>query len=342
MSENEATRKRLIEHYNAYPSLQAEDIFKYLFQSAFGCEHLVSNEEAARTYIKREYETVSKTAEPYIEPLDGEYSRVYLSYLNAGLSPEALAKLFCLSAKKEEGGKAALEQKIEVAKSLVASGALPLDGNEFEQKLATWKSLGYPAVHHSEAFRTAYKPAYRVIANRYAELLPFLAKMQTMKKIIVIGCPGSGKSTFARTLHQKTNIPLYHLDMMYWNEDKTTVPKSVFLERLGAVLKTDAWIIDGNYGSTMELRLAACDTVIFLDYPLEICLDGIKERQGKPRADMPWIETEEDAEFIEFIKNYNEQQKPKVLELFEQYKDKNIIVFTNREQANTFLEGIIL
>ena len=262
--------------------------------------------------------------------------------MNAGLSPEALAKLFCLSAKKEEGGKATLEQKIEVAKELVASGALPLDGNEFEQKLATWKDLGYPAVHHSEAFRTAYKPAYRVIANRYAELLPFLAKMQAAKKIIVIGCPGSGKSTFARTLHQKTNIPLYHLDMMYWNEDKTTVPKSVFLERLGAVLKTDAWIIDGNYGSTMEFRLAVCDTVIFLDYPLEICLNGIKERQGKPRADMPWIETEEDAEFIEFIKNYNEQQKPKVLELFEQYKDKNIIVFTNREQANAFLEGIIL
>lgn len=342
MNKNEATRKRLIEHYNAYPALQAEDVFKYLFQSAFGCEHLVSNQEAALAYIKREYETVSKTAEPYIEPLDGEYSRVHLSYLNAGLLPEALAKLFCLSAKKEEDGKAALEQKIEVAKELVASGALPLDNDEFTQKLATWKDLGYPAVHHSDAFRTAYKPAYRVIANRYAELLPLLAKMQAMKKIIVIGCPGAGKSTFARALHQKTNIPLHHLDMMYWNEDKTTVPQSVFLERLSTVLKTDEWIIDGNYGSTMELRLAACDTAIFLDYPLDVCLDGIKERQGKPRADMPWIETEEDAEFIEFIKNYNEQQKPKVLELFEQYKDKNIIVFTNREQANAFLEGVTL
>ena len=58
-----------------------------------------------------------------------------------------------------------------------------------------------------------------------------------MKKIIVIGCPGSGKSTFARALHDKTGIPLYHLDMMYWNADKTTVEKSVFLERLSAVLE---------------------------------------------------------------------------------------------------------
>ena len=160
-----------------------------------------------------------------------------------------------------------------------------------------------------------------------------------MKKVIVIGCPGSGKSTVSRTLHNKTGIPLYHLDMMYWNTDKTTVEKSVFLERLSAVLEKDEWIIDGNYGSTMELRMVACDTVIFLDYPLEICLDSIKERSGKPRSDMPWIETEEDAEFIEFIKNYEEQQKPKVLELLKKHSDKNIIIFKSREEADAFLNG---
>ena len=160
-----------------------------------------------------------------------------------------------------------------------------------------------------------------------------------MKKVIVIGCPGSGKSTVSRVLHNKTGIPLYHLDMMYWNADKTTVEKSVFLERLSDVLEKYEWIIDGNYGSTMELRMAACDTVIFLDYPLEVCLDGIKERRGKPRSDMPWIETEEDAEFIEFIKNYNEQQKPKVMELLEKYSDKNIVVLESREQADAFLNG---
>ena len=160
-----------------------------------------------------------------------------------------------------------------------------------------------------------------------------------MKKVIVIGCPGSGKSTVSRALHNKTGIPLYHLDMMYWNADKTTVEKNVFLERLSAVLEKNEWIIDGNYGSTMELRMAACDTVIFLDYPLDVCLDGIKERRGKPRSDMPWIETEEDSEFIEFIKNYNEQQKPEVLELLEKYRDKNIIIFKSREQADAFLNG---
>ncbi len=158
-----------------------------------------------------------------------------------------------------------------------------------------------------------------------------------MKKIIVIGCPGSGKSTFARELHNITGIPLYHLDMMYWNEDKTTVEKSVFIERLTKVLQKDMWIIDGNYGSTLELRMSECDTVIFLDYPLNICLDGITQRRGKKREDMPWVETEEDTEFIEFIKTFNIQQRPKIMTLLDRYRDKNITVFKNREQADEFL-----
>ena len=163
-----------------------------------------------------------------------------------------------------------------------------------------------------------------------------------MKKIIVIGCPGSGKSTVSRALHNKTGIPLYHLDMMYWNADKTTVEKSVFLERLSAVLEKDEWIIDGNYGSTMELRMAVCDTVIFLDYPLDVCLGGIKERRGKPRSDMPWIETEYDEEFINFIKNFNFQSRPKIIELLEKYSDKNTVIFKNRFDAKKFLDDMKL
>ena len=160
-----------------------------------------------------------------------------------------------------------------------------------------------------------------------------------MKKIIVIGCPGSGKSTFAKELHHKTQIPLFHLDMMFWNSDRTTVERRIFLERLSAVLQKDAWIIDGNYASTMEERMAACDTVIFLDYPLDICLDGIKERRGKARSDIPWIETEEDAEFTEFVKKFNAQQRPQIMALLDKYSDKRSIVFTKRKQAEAFLNG---
>jgi adenylate kinase family enzyme len=160
-----------------------------------------------------------------------------------------------------------------------------------------------------------------------------------MKKIIVIGCPGGGKSTFSRKLHNITGIPLHHLDMLFWNSDKTTVEKDVFLERLTAVLKEDEWIIDGNFQSSLEMRLAACDTVFFLDYPTELCLEGIRERRGKTRSDIPWIETEEDGDFIEFIKKFNEQQRPIVKELLETCGDKSIFTFNSREEADKFLNS---
>ena len=161
-----------------------------------------------------------------------------------------------------------------------------------------------------------------------------------MKKIIVIGCPGSGKSTFSRELNRITHIPLYYLDMMYWNADRTTVEKAVFIERLADTINKDEWIIDGNYGSTMELRMQACDTVIFLDYPVNVCLDGIRGRVGKARPDMPWVEYEEDQEFTEFVKCYNYQSRPKVMELLAKYPSKEIHIFKSRNEADEFLNII--
>lgn len=158
-----------------------------------------------------------------------------------------------------------------------------------------------------------------------------------MHKIIIIGCPGSGKSTFSKSLHKITGIPLFHLDLLNWNSNKTTVEKETFLKRLKDIIKQEKWIIDGNYGSTMELRIQACDTVIFLDYPVEICLLGIKERIGKPRTDIPFIESEDDPEFIKFIKNYNLNNRPDVINLIKKYSNKDIYIFKNRTQADEFL-----
>lgn len=162
-----------------------------------------------------------------------------------------------------------------------------------------------------------------------------------MKRVMVIGSPGSGKSTFARALHHMTHLPLHHLDRLYWNADRTTVDTAVFLERLSHTIQQDEWIIDGNYGATMELRLQACDTVIFLDYSVEVCLTGIEERKGKPRTDMPWVEIGEyNAEFIEFIKNYPTHSKPQVLALLNQYPEKDTHIFTDRSQATDYLQSL--
>ena len=162
-----------------------------------------------------------------------------------------------------------------------------------------------------------------------------------MKKIIVIGCPGSGKSTFSVALHNITDIQLFHLDMMYWNSDKTIVEKPVFLERLSDAMQKSEWIIDGNYASTMETRLKECDTVIFLDYPLELCLNGIRERRGKVHSDIPWVSnSDDDAELIRFAESYNLQNRPEVMKLLDRYSDKNIFIFTDRTEADKFLADL--
>lgn len=168
-----------------------------------------------------------------------------------------------------------------------------------------------------------------------------LMEVRKMRKVIVIGCPGSGKSTFSKALHDVTGLPLYHLDRMYWNADGTNVSKDIFMERLYQALKKEAWIIDGNYGSTMELRMQFCDTVFFLDYPLDICMDGIRSRKGKERTDIPCTTLEDDDhEFLDFITNYNLTSRPTVMELLHKYAHKRITIFKDRREADRFLSQI--
>jgi len=162
-----------------------------------------------------------------------------------------------------------------------------------------------------------------------------------MKKIIVIGCPGSGKSTFARKLQAMTGLPLCHLDLLYWKADRTTVSEAVFLQQLNEVLHQDCWIIDGNYRKTLELRLRHCDTVFFLDYPTAVCLSGIASRIGKPRPDMPWTEEQEAPELMELVRHYPQRERPAVMELLDRYAgEKNIITFRTREATGNYLAGL--
>ncbi len=214
------TRTLLLEHYRKYPLLQAEDIFKYLFQSAFGCEHLVSDLSAALNYIKKERESLRSL--PTLDELDGEYTRVHISCP----APETLAKLFCLSAKKEDG-LASLKAKLEVAKELVADGSLPLDGEEFAKKLDAWREKGYPALHHSDAFREAYHPAYRVIANKYAKFLSLFSEIDSLLAsggaiIAIEGGAASGKTTLAGILAEVYDCNVFHMDDFFLRPEQRT------------------------------------------------------------------------------------------------------------------------
>ena len=159
------------------------------------------------------------------------------------------------------------------------------------------------------------------------------------KKIMIIGSPGSGKSTFARKLRDKSGLPLFYLDMIKHKPDRTEILRGEFNIKLAEIIKMPEWIIDGNYQRTLEVRMEKADTIILFDLPTEVCLDGAKARIGTKREDLPWIETEEtfEGEFKQWIEDFSEKQLPEIYSLLEKYRDKEIVVFRSREDADVFI-----
>ena len=159
------------------------------------------------------------------------------------------------------------------------------------------------------------------------------------RRIIIIGPSGAGKSYFSKQLAIITKLPLYHLDNIFWKEDRTHITREEFDKKLLEILKKDKWIIDGDYSRTYELRMEYADTIYFLDFPLEVALAGVKSRIGKPRDDIPWKEDVFDPEFKQWVIDWYKDTLPIVRKLLEQYKDtKNIIVFKTREEVDSYIK----
>ena len=162
-----------------------------------------------------------------------------------------------------------------------------------------------------------------------------------MKKVIVIGCPGSGKTTFSKALFHKIKAPLYHLDAIWHKPDKTHVSRDEFDARLGEILASERWIIDGNYSRTIEHRLMACDTVFLFDLPTELCIEGAASRVGTRRDDMPWVDTALDSLLLSEIKSFRTEKLPEIYALLAKYAtDKQIIIFKTRKEADDYLSAL--
>ena len=159
-------------------------------------------------------------------------------------------------------------------------------------------------------------------------------------RILILGCPGSGKSTFARVLAARTGLPVVHLDNLWWRADGTHISREDFDRALGELLQDERWILDGDYSRTYEVRLRAADTVVFLDYPEDVCMDGIRRRVGEERPDMPWKESTLDPELVAMVKNFATDNRPVLLSLFQKYPEKQVITFTSREEADRWLSDL--
>lgn len=162
-----------------------------------------------------------------------------------------------------------------------------------------------------------------------------------MQKVMVMGSPGAGKSTFARKLSEITQLPLYYLDKLWHKPDQTNISREEFDLRLADWIAQECWIIDGNYQRTLKARMEACDTIFLLDFPVEVCLAGVKSRIGRQREDLPWIETEFDEEFRQAILEFPQKKLPQIYEWIEQYRnEKEVIIFRSREETDEFLKSM--
>lgn len=162
-----------------------------------------------------------------------------------------------------------------------------------------------------------------------------------MSKVIVIGCPGAGKSIFSQKLSNVTHLPLYHIDMLYHKKDGTHISREELENKLKSIFKNDDWIIDGNYQKTLEMRMKECNTIFLLDFPTDVCLEGAKSRIGKKRDDLPWIEENLDENFEQSIINFRNEKLPQIYELLDKYKkNHNITIFKSREETDNYISNM--
>lgn len=170
-------------------------------------------------------------------------------------------------------------------------------------------------------------------------------KRYIMAKIIVIGCPGSGKSTMTFRLKEILNCPVLHLDKIYHIDNHTRISREELVRKVDTFAKNnDHWIIDGNYISTIEQRVKLADTVILLNLDMEICLQNAIARSKKDRtADMAdgFDNSKIEDEFIESIIKFKADTLPRIFEILEQYKnEKKIIILKDYEEVNNFLHNL--
>jgi adenylate kinase family enzyme len=165
-----------------------------------------------------------------------------------------------------------------------------------------------------------------------------------MKRVLVIGSPGTGKSTFARRLAAKTGLPLMHLDLYYHEKSQNYyVDKDAWTKRVRELVAQPQWIVDGNHGRSMRMRMERADTIIHFDLPRRSALRGVVKRRAQAhktkRADMPddW-EEKLSWEFLRYVWKFRKTYRASTLQLLAENADKQIVTFKTRKQAEDFLK----
>lgn len=265
MDKPRSTTEFLLAQCRACPALRPEDLLKALHQSVLGGGHLVTDEAAALERLREELASLPKNAASGAEALDGPYVRLHLGDLG-GLSPRTLQRLFALSAQGPAGDGAALEEKLRCLLDLAREGRLPFSYEDTARTVESWRAAGFPPCHHSEPFRTACAPAYRVIRREYVRLLPLLSgldrKLAEQGRVIAAleGGSAAGKTTLAAALERiYPDCRVFHMDDFFLRPEQRTearlaepggnVDRERFLEEV---------LLPLNRGETVRYRPYDC------------------------------------------------------------------------------------
>jgi adenylate kinase family enzyme len=166
-----------------------------------------------------------------------------------------------------------------------------------------------------------------------------------MQRVLVMGCSGAGKSTFARKLADQRGLPFVSIDRIYWQPGWREPDRDAFIARMTAEAEKPAWVIDGNFmgHSAGELRRARADTVFWFDVPRWVCMVGVLRRSltgyGTVRPEMaPGCPEKFDLVFYRYVWSYRERHRPKLLAYLSELRpDQKLVTFTARAQADAFL-----
>lgn len=213
----------------AYEKAQGEDYIKFLFQGAFGSGHFIADDASALARLEREWENAQETA-PLLEQVSDKYFRLHLGAAKrAGLSPRTVLSLFTLAAKTPgEEQMQLFKEQLELLKALAAGGEIPLDANALKTKIDAYAAAGYPPQSHSEAYRQAYSPSYRIIGADAALFLPLfchidgaLARGESLS-LAIEGGSASGKTTLSKLLSDVYGCEVVHMDDFFLQKAQRT------------------------------------------------------------------------------------------------------------------------
>ena len=212
-------RQLLLNHFEKYPLMQLQDCVKLLYQCHFGCGHFLTDPAQTLLRLQNEYETCRPIAGPLLEPVGPNYCRLYLSALDTSkLSLETLGSLFTYSSQQPVSSKAVFEADLALLGEMIRQREVPFQQSDWEAFLSHYRAKSYPAVSHSDTYRNAYHPAYRVLHKSCWDYWPIFAAIdQIMRQkgcgiVSIDGGSGTGKSHLAKQLAAVFPAAIVHMD----------------------------------------------------------------------------------------------------------------------------------